>query len=340
MMMRNVKCAKNFSVFGIFFVTMIALLLTNYAYYSVLSPRLLEYYLQTKPEFSVSRILLHFGSYWRQLAWPYQMTFSYFPDFSWSLPGWIVFLGIILFSWLKRKNKFILSWVLFALFPFPVFIGISVYDQYLLVTATGIFLALLSEVKLPEKPFTIAFTVLICFWSYTTFNEARLWTLKGAVSQRNFKSFPSCRSAVESINGFSQVREGMPEDLLNYFEKNKCQSVISKLPPAEKPKVLVAHSLYLFYRKDQLGKDRVLELLHTMGRSHYYPLLLYALLKSKEQNTDEVETSTDFIYESVHGPLHDTGPLVQELLPFCTYHRILSCQKLLQEKSLEEFPFF
>lgn len=328
-------------IYSVTLVTMVVLLLTNYAYYVVLSPRLHEYYTQARPAFSLSRNLLHFVFYFRELIWPYQLSFTYYPDLASAWPGSIAILALGYFAWKKHRHSDVLSWILFALFPFPVFIGLSVYDQYLLVPATGILIAISVGIQEIRRTFLPIIAGAILVWCALTHIEASRWPVRGAISVRNFVSAPSCRSAIEAINSWSQVSKEMLPDAIEFFDTDHCNTVVAKLPPAEKPKALTAQALYLYYRKGSLSEEKVLEDLRSLGAIHYYPLLLYAVIMAEKENTEEVRAATDYIFERTQGPVEETGPLVTETLrPFCGEHALPHCLELISGRPGPAMPFF
>ena len=331
---------KDLPVYGSFFTTMVLLLLTNYYYYVILSPRVLEYYGHVRPSFSFSETLLRLGFYFQKLFSPFELAFVYYPRLSNSWFGFLLIPALGWFSWINRQKRQVLSWVFFSLTPFPVIMGLSIYDQYLLLTGAGLFLALTPWISQLRRPTLLLGLLALVLFSVNTLIQARKWTSEDAISLRNFHSEPSCRSAIEAMNRQSQVSPELSEELLDYYARDNCFTVYQRLPPLEKPKAIAAFALFLFHSRGKLPEEKVLSELQQLGKLHYYPFLLYAVLLARRGDVQGVKQSTDFVEQKISGSLEDLGPVVlKNLGPFCREHQIRSCEKLLTPSTLEAFPF-
>ncbi len=327
-------------VFGIFFITMVTLLLTNYAYYTVLNDHAREYYGQAAPVLTFTKLFLNLGFYFRQIVWPYELSFVYYPDLTKAFIGFLVIAALGILTWKSGKNRIAVSWMAFSLLPFPVIIGLSVYDQYLLLTGTGIIMSLSLMITRLNKYAAVPLIVLTCFWGYFTNQQAALWVQPGKTSERNFRNAPSCRSAVESANISSVTEEKPSSEVLNYLKVENCFTVAGKMPPLERPKIVVVRALYLYFEEDSASIENRMAELKTLAKFHYYPALVYAIALSQEGKLDEVKQVTEYILERTKGPVEDTGPLIQkQLRPYCERNKLSACLKITAEKHKLALPY-
>ena len=317
-------------ILTIFSVTTISLLFTHFAYYTVGNNLVKDIFPEVSPDLSnASRIIQNIGFYLRQIVFPYELGFLYYPTWGNAWPGLIVLAAFIFFIYRERKDQQFLSWTLYGLIPVPIFLALpGVFDQYLLIPVAAILLIAFRKWNTGSRLQIAALLTLTLIWGVLTFREARLWTNSPALADRNFQNAPSCRSALNL--GLMSYTEGkrLSRETLKFLEEGRCFET-SGQPEGAKRGVQFVEALMIFYEADLFGRDVRISRLEQLGRSHYYPNLILAALLATEDRAPEVEQLAEFLLERTGGVSLDTGPVVDDVLrPYCLKNNLESCLKV------------
>jgi hypothetical protein len=317
--------------FIIYLFTALALLFTNYAYYTVGNQKVSDAFGNVKPDyFNLGKNVLNFSFYFRQLVWPYQLGFLNYPEFSNSWPGMVAFLLLVAFVIIHRKEKNTYSWVLFALFPFPIFISLpAVFDQYLLIPAAGLVLLFAHCFHRPAPKLVAAFSVMIIAWGALTFNESTYWVNLNKIADRNFENSPSCKSAAEVLLSHYKEKEKAPPHVLDFFVKGNCFAFNANVPINMKISYVYIEAMMLFYETDAFSHEERVERLQNLALFNYYPDLVLAALYSKEGNNSAIEEISRKIIEKTGNMKLETGPVIDDVLrPYCEKEKLEACLQI------------
>lgn len=317
--------------FIIFALTGTALFVTNYAYYTVGNEAVSEVFGEIRPNlFDISKLFSHFIFYLRQIIFPYQLGFLYYPEQTSSIPGMIiliVFLGIL---YRFRGDRRFQSWVLFSLIPFPIILGLpGVFDQYLLIPFAGIVLLAFQRVGNPSKLSIIIVISLSLIWSVISFHHAQLWTNPRLLSERNFKNVKSCKSAQDLLSKTYEEEAKAPPEALEFIQEGKCLYLEAGAPIKQRIGMLVLESMMMYYEEEAFSYEHRMARLLKLGKSHYYPLIAFAALNAKEGKVEEVIWATEYVLKKAGSLKLETGSISDNVLrPFCEKHQLEACLKV------------
>lgn len=327
--------------FIIFAFTATALGFTNYAYYTVGNEAVSEVFWNIRPNlFDVPKLFIHFCFYLRQIVFPYQLGFLYYPETISLIPGVAIFIVTLGVLYRFRKDKKFLSWVIFAALPFPIILGLpGVFDQYLLIPVAGISLIAFQKLGNPSKG-SMSFLILVTLiWSVLTFHHARLWTEPRLLSERNFQSVKSCKSANDFLNQtyFDELKA--PPELLKFMHDGNCLNLEAGAPIKQQIGIKVLESMMMYYEDGVFPYEHRISRLLQLGKSHYFPLIVFAALKAKEGDIQEVQRVTEFVLEKAGSTKLETGSISDKVLrPFCEEHQLEACLKVTVPYS-QKYPF-
>ncbi|MFL5783798.1 MAG: hypothetical protein ACJ76H_04245 [Bacteriovoracaceae bacterium] len=308
-------------------VTGILLFLITQMYYKFGNPIHADVYPRIPLKLTDSfRIFLNAGFDLRQIFFPYQLSFTYYPDFSLAWQGLIILVLLAVSVYLRRKDSSYLSWVVFTLMTLPLSLTLpGVYDTYLILPATGVFI--LISILLPAKKSVVySALVLALAWGAFTFHESSLWANETKINNRNFVNHPSCQSAMTSM--LASYEEGSRADpkTLHYFDEHQCFQLAMKYPPASRRIFLFLEGLMLFYEDQRFTQEMRRERLKFLGERHYYPRLIYAAMLAKENKSQEVEDNALAVLKVTRGPVPVSSSVSENILrPFCQKHQLTAC---------------
>jgi hypothetical protein len=325
------KSKESRKLFLIFSLTAITLFFTHYAYYTVGNSTVKDVFPQVSPDVTnFLRIIQNLCFYLRQLIFPYELGFLYYPTWENSWPGILFFVLLSVFFYRERKDRETLSWLVFSLTPVPVFLALpGVFDQYLIIPAAGLTLIAFRKWNHHSKAQVSFFVVLTLIWSVVTFRESSLWANPRELTGRNFRNGPSCRSALNYALQIYTEGKKAPSDLLQFLQKGKCLETSPGDPEISKRGVRHIEALMLFYEGDKFPREFRMSRLEELGASHYYPHLILAAILATEDRAPEVEQRAEFVLWKTAGAALDTGPVIDDVLrPYCQKNNLEACLKV------------
>lgn len=325
-------------IFTIFFITLITLLLTNYAYYTVGNQVVSDIFGKSSPHFTnVSGMLLNLNFYARQMIYPYSLGFLYMPRWELAWPGLLLVAGVMTFLWVYRKDREVFSWLIFILIPVPVFLPItgSVFDQYLIIPTCGVLILAARAWNRDSRILWSVLTTLVIGWSLFTHQQVSLWQDPVALNKRNFENSPSCKSALfYAHESYISQMKASPE-LMKYLRLKNCFATAVVHAPVSRNWVFSIEASMLFMEEELFTLEQRLGRLEELGRYHYYPRLLQVTLLSKLNQAAEVERiSAEILSRVGDNPLELTLIIGSELRPYCQSKGLSSCLKITTPKSV------
>lgn len=325
------KTKESKKIFLIFSLTTITLFFTHYAYYTVGNSTVKDVFPQVSPDVTnFLRILQNSFFYLRQMIFPYQLGFLYYPEWGTAWPG-IIFLGVLsVFFYRERNDRVTLSWLAFSLIPVPVFLALpGVFDQYLIIPAAGLTLIAFRKWNSHSRVQVSVLLVLTIAWSVMTFREASLWANPYELAERNFRNGPSCRSALNFALQIYSDGKKASSDLLKFLEEGRCLQTSAGDPEITKRGVRHIEALMLFYEGEKFPRDFQISRLEELGATHYYPHLILAGILATEDRAPEVEQRAEFVLWKTTGAALDTGPVIDDVLrPYCLKNNLEACLKV------------
>ncbi len=315
---------------GLYVTTIIASILVNYFYHSTEHFLIKDYSPNYIPEFfNLLWVLKAFLFDLKQIFFPYQLGFLYYPDWGNSWPGIVCVCLIGIWIFRVQNKKQLLGWLAFACIPLPISLSITgiIYDQYLIIVIIGIGLAL--AVSLREETRLGLCWILIAGWGLFSFYQVTLWRSPLALAGRNFENSPSCKSVITYFSAVYESQKLADPALLNFGFLNRCF-----LPSLDDPSLIrvqktIILSNILFYERPDSLKQRH-EKLEVLGGTHYYPQLILTILAARDFNEEEVKSRIKNLEQHFAGrapEIPDTVTL--ELGKFCHTRKITSCENFL-----------
>ncbi len=326
--------------FWIFFVTMIVLIFTNWAYYTIGNPRVAEVYGMVKPSISIPMMTVNFLFYFRQILYPYELSYDNYPTLSNSWPGLILIALIGFYVFNQRKNLQTFSWLLFVLLPFPIILTLPVvFDQYLLLPVVGIIILILRKWNSYPRFIISAVLGATLIWGVMTFNEAMAWADVKIIAERNFINSPSCKSASEvMINNYTDGKKA-PHEAVKYFTDSNCTSFHPDTAMRLRLKFIILESLMLYYEDEFFSHEFSVQRLQQLAQFNYFPDLIYASIISEEGKSEEIENIAGRILVKTGGAKLQTGPVVDDVLrPYCLKENLRNCI-ILTEPFIDRPPY-
>jgi hypothetical protein len=327
--------------FWIFFVTMLVLLFTNWAYYTIGNKKVAEVFGMAKPNlFDIPMMTFTFLFYFRQILYPYELTFQNYPSFANSWPG-LILLGLIaILVFLQRKDRSTISWLLFLLLPFPIILTLpAVYDQYLLLPVVGVIILIIRKWDSQPRYVTGAVLGVSLVWGLMTFNEAGAWVNVRKIAERNFINSPSCKSASTLMMYDYAHGKKAPPDAVKSFTDAFCTSLHPDSPMKMRLGFVILESLMLYHEDKIFSHEFRVKRLKQLAEYNYFPDLIYASILSKEGKSEEIENISKRIMGKAGGMKLETGPVVDDVLrPYCVRENLKTCI-ILTEPNNENPPY-
>ncbi len=164
-------------VHSAFALTGITILLTNYAYYSVGNAVVAQNFWKLKPDYlNLPRLLLTLSFAFRQMIFPFKLSFLYHPIWENAWPGLIVITFLCLYLYRTRYEWKHFSWLLFGFLSIPITFTLpNFFDQYILLPFTGVFILLYKRFHRPSRKKRMALILLAIGLAPVTFLNARIW---------------------------------------------------------------------------------------------------------------------------------------------------------------------
>lgn len=323
-------------IFTLLFITLITLLLTNYAYYTVGNQVVSDIFGKSSPRFSnISGMLLNLTFYARQMLYPYSLGFLYFPTWKQAWPGLLLIGGVITFLWFYRKDREIFSWLIFASVPLPVFLPItgSVFDQYLIIPACGILILAARTWNRDSRLLWSGLASLVVGWSLFTHHQVSLWRDPIALNKRNFENSPSCKSALFYAHETYNAQKKASPELSKYLGLKNCFATAVNHAPVSRNWVFSIEASMLFMEEELFTLEQRLARLEELGQYHYYPRLLLVTLLGKMNRASEVEKISEEILRRVGNiPLELPSIILGQLRPYCQKNGLSFCLKVTTQK--------
>ncbi len=281
--------------------------------------------------FAFTDIFLHLSKHLFQIFIPYQLTFKYqlTPQDLWGfLPGVITVLILLKFRLMKNWK-----WLTLGLIPLLLFLKTpgTFYDTYLILPLLGL-IATFCEINSRKKfQIPVALGILLIFGTFTLSNN-RIWERPHDFFARNFSLSMSCSTAQQYALHSYLEKTKLRQDAYDFLENNDCLNPelagepITRLLVVhiESMKYLIEDDIELSYRKEKLLE---------MGTKNYYPLLMYATLMAKENDSIEFERAVRILNEKFQGTdfrLDPDGVYSRVLPEFCRNNNIQACDDLLK----------
>ncbi len=311
--------------------TLLLLLLVHYKYHSTEHYLLKEVFLKLPSEFfDLERIVVTAFFDLKQLFLPYELGFLYYPTWKIAWPGIFVLILLGTFLYQYRRNRKVLSWMLFACIPLPIALSLPgiVYDQYLLLSAIGFFI-IAASLSHPKKKYQLGILILLLLgWGFFTHFQARMWVSHPKLAERNFNNAPSCKSAMTNLHAVYSNFQSAPPELLKFVFKNHCLFPLKNDPPYVAILRVHLHAEVMFY-EDILPLDKKLEILTNIGKINFYPLIIKAILLTRAGRYKEAEDTFSIVLKATgETPLDLSDIFLKKLGKLCRDHQLSKCQKL------------
>jgi hypothetical protein len=314
-------------------IIMVLLVLINYAYYNT-SLTYLELYPKKASIISPVLVALNLGQQVWQLVFPYRLAFHYtFREG--ALTGLCLFIGAMIYlCWKHPHRKDIWTWLLYAAAHSAIVLTTPTlyYDTYILSPSFGLLIALLLFTGKRLEKFRNLLIPCFVFWISFTLYQNKTWGTSEDFFANSFKHDESCNNAI----GLGLAKYGdekkIPNDLYNFIQVNTCFDPVPGDSPSLILKKILFESMSLFYEDEvdlEYRKARLLEL----GKKHFYPLTIYAVLLSQEEKDDEIEEVMKRLNESfgASGVVVGKGmPVVGRLRAYCERKELPECRKFVR----------
>lgn len=313
-----------------YLVFMITFIVINFFYYEQ-SPVFKQLFgTKTNELFDVPEKILALGHYAFQILFPYLLSINYELGHWSDLAALPISVILISFLWKKTSDKtFLLSWSLFLFLPIAIIITKAsfLYDTYLLIPASGIFIILIKTFHPQISCGKNTFALISLVWAGLTFAGALEWRDEVKITENNFFRRPGCKTAFQHARTAYENGVRPSPEAKKYLRDFECSNL--RISPLH----LINMEASTIYYEEEASPELRIEKLEQLSKFGIYPQLLLAAEFLRMGDKDKATDVLDEIYEHWGSTRfkEEYIPIVSEILfPFCKIENNQKCLNVLR----------
>ncbi len=331
-------------VFVVLFVTMILIGFINISYYSS-SMTFLNIYQPKSLGINIQAIVIHIAFLFHQILFPYKLSFSY----TYSPQVFITFgLMSCFILWLvikKRSETRVWLWLFFGGMHSVLFLKTPEFynDIYAAMPVIGLFFIFISLTPLKLQKLRLFLIPVIILWGFLTFQRNPVWGSNIRFFSDVFHESPTCINARSLAKSHYLEKLKLENELFEFLQVHHCFTPEGSESPSTKRSIHALESMQLYFEDDidlEYRKKRLLEL----GQYQDYPLIMYSLLMTRENDFEEIERVMNHLNRmfDYSGSKLDYDPVYyDQLADYCAKNNLSECQSFIARiKPKKEMPFY
>lgn len=342
---RSLREPDSRKLFAVLFTIMLLLVGLNFAYYKT-SYTFLEIYPQKARGLDPLLILTNLGLQFKQLIYPYELSFYYNNDDSIFVGFATILVLTILIAKRAITDKRAVIWPAFGGLALVVTLSTPdiYYDPYLNFVVTGVALFIgVTYGKFLEK-FKYVLVIPLIFWTSFTIWKSYPWKDFNGLFTESYRYNPNCTTATLLGRRMYMQGQKLPDELYNYIQVQECLKGENRDSPMMGLQKMTFEAASLFMEED-IDREYRYQRLEELGRRHHLPMSVLAALYARHDRPEEFEKTIAQIVERLKPIKYKFGYdfiVSKYVFPYCREKKLPSCPeflKLWDEKNTVE-PFF